>query len=609
MAPFDPYHKWLGIPPEEQAPNHYRLLGVPLFESDPDVIDGAAEQRTIYLRTFQTGPNAELAERLLNEVSEARICLLIEADKASYDQQLQTGFETVQGDHQITGLAERAVLQREAEQERQRAQQEREEAEAVRRAAMEVVSKAKQSAAEAQQERKKAQQERLEAEEAREAAQKAVSRAQQERQEAEEAQRAALAADSKAKQSAADAEQERQEAEEARGAALQAQSKAEQERQEAEEAQQAALQAVTQAEQRAAAMAKERQEVEEARGAALQAQSKAEQERQVGLEAESRAKQIAAEEEHRRTSQGSVLNESQPTAAAAKAAERRPVGSKQQKSIWRQPRAITVATGGVAALFVLVILLISGDEDPTGTEKQNNTTVQESSVRNENTDSAMAPIKDILAKKEVERPSEFSGLAKKLIEGSPWKINFGGGATYLMVAFRADGSFFADDLLKQEKHGNGKVTGTWTAESEEKVSISYPDTTESVTISDEGSRIYARYFNDGSIRNEGAVVESRPVPMPRQPGTLAWKFATGGAVESSPAIGEGGAIYFGSWDPKLYAFDSSNPDLIELNTSNSLRVVSIKAILFRRGTRSYLLRLSSVTVSFTSAQTTRRSMH
>ena len=25
---FDPYHKWLGIPPEDQPPHHYRLLGV-----------------------------------------------------------------------------------------------------------------------------------------------------------------------------------------------------------------------------------------------------------------------------------------------------------------------------------------------------------------------------------------------------------------------------------------------------------------------------------------------------------------------------------------------------------------------------------------------------
>ena len=34
MAEFNAYHKWLGIPPEEQPPNHYRLLGIALFEKD-----------------------------------------------------------------------------------------------------------------------------------------------------------------------------------------------------------------------------------------------------------------------------------------------------------------------------------------------------------------------------------------------------------------------------------------------------------------------------------------------------------------------------------------------------------------------------------------------
>ena len=29
---FDPYYRWLGIPPEEQPPDHYRLLGVKVFE-------------------------------------------------------------------------------------------------------------------------------------------------------------------------------------------------------------------------------------------------------------------------------------------------------------------------------------------------------------------------------------------------------------------------------------------------------------------------------------------------------------------------------------------------------------------------------------------------
>ena len=35
---FDPYHVWLGIPPEEQPPSHYRLLGLRPLEADGDVI-------------------------------------------------------------------------------------------------------------------------------------------------------------------------------------------------------------------------------------------------------------------------------------------------------------------------------------------------------------------------------------------------------------------------------------------------------------------------------------------------------------------------------------------------------------------------------------------
>ena len=31
----DPYHVWLGIPPEEQPPNHYRLLGIASLRASP----------------------------------------------------------------------------------------------------------------------------------------------------------------------------------------------------------------------------------------------------------------------------------------------------------------------------------------------------------------------------------------------------------------------------------------------------------------------------------------------------------------------------------------------------------------------------------------------
>jgi len=89
MATFDPYRKWLGLPPEEQPPNHYRLLGVGLFESDPDAISNAADRQMAHVRTFQCGENADLSQRILNELAAARVCLLDARKKAAYDDQLR----------------------------------------------------------------------------------------------------------------------------------------------------------------------------------------------------------------------------------------------------------------------------------------------------------------------------------------------------------------------------------------------------------------------------------------------------------------------------------------------------------------------------------------
>ena len=95
--PFDPYHKWLGIPPEEQPPSHYRLLGIKDFETDPDVIEAAADQRMGHLRRYQTSQHAELSQRLLNEVAAARICLLNPSKRAAYDEQLKLAMPAIDG--------------------------------------------------------------------------------------------------------------------------------------------------------------------------------------------------------------------------------------------------------------------------------------------------------------------------------------------------------------------------------------------------------------------------------------------------------------------------------------------------------------------------------
>lgn len=86
---FDAYHKWLAIRPEHQPPDHYRLLGVAQFETDPDVISAAADQRMSHLRTFQAGPRGGESQRLLNEVSAAKVTLLHTEKKAAYDAKLR----------------------------------------------------------------------------------------------------------------------------------------------------------------------------------------------------------------------------------------------------------------------------------------------------------------------------------------------------------------------------------------------------------------------------------------------------------------------------------------------------------------------------------------
>lgn len=86
---FDPYAKWFNIPPKEQPPNHYRLLGIERFESDASVIDEAAEARASFLHDVATGPQIAVTQRLLNEVAAARLCLSDEKKKAAYDTALQ----------------------------------------------------------------------------------------------------------------------------------------------------------------------------------------------------------------------------------------------------------------------------------------------------------------------------------------------------------------------------------------------------------------------------------------------------------------------------------------------------------------------------------------
>jgi hypothetical protein len=87
--PFDPYRKWLGIPPKDQPPNHYRLLGIAHFEDDPDVIENAATRQMTHVRMFQSGKHSALSQKILNELTAAKLCLLRVEKKTLYDDQLR----------------------------------------------------------------------------------------------------------------------------------------------------------------------------------------------------------------------------------------------------------------------------------------------------------------------------------------------------------------------------------------------------------------------------------------------------------------------------------------------------------------------------------------
>gem|GEM_PF-6585991 len=86
---FDPYRKWLGISERDRPPNHYRLLGLVLFEDDADVIQNAADRQMLHVKSMAGGKLATVAQQLLNELSGARACLLVQVTKAAYDLQLR----------------------------------------------------------------------------------------------------------------------------------------------------------------------------------------------------------------------------------------------------------------------------------------------------------------------------------------------------------------------------------------------------------------------------------------------------------------------------------------------------------------------------------------
>ena len=95
-ADFNSYYIWLGIPPEDQPPHHYRLLGVTLFENNREVIEAAANRQMAYMQEVSSGEeHIDEAQKILGELSRARVCLLNSEKKADYDAELRDSFDAL----------------------------------------------------------------------------------------------------------------------------------------------------------------------------------------------------------------------------------------------------------------------------------------------------------------------------------------------------------------------------------------------------------------------------------------------------------------------------------------------------------------------------------
>ena len=85
---FDPYLKWLGIRTSGRRVNHYRLLGLDLYEADVDVIANAAGRQIGHVESFAAEHPVE-AKKVLGQLKAARDCLLSEELKKRYDKKLR----------------------------------------------------------------------------------------------------------------------------------------------------------------------------------------------------------------------------------------------------------------------------------------------------------------------------------------------------------------------------------------------------------------------------------------------------------------------------------------------------------------------------------------
>ena len=89
-AAFDPYRRWLGVPPDRRPPTYYDLLGVGRGEDDAETLRAAAARRKAAVRPELAGEHADAAHRILYELEEAALALTDPTTRAKYDDRLKS---------------------------------------------------------------------------------------------------------------------------------------------------------------------------------------------------------------------------------------------------------------------------------------------------------------------------------------------------------------------------------------------------------------------------------------------------------------------------------------------------------------------------------------
>jgi hypothetical protein len=107
---FDPYHAWLGIPTGSRPVNHYQMLGLPPFQSEPPIIAEAINEQMAKVKPHLSGEHADVARRILDELAQAKSVLLTAASKRAYDAELRKQMGMQPGSHPAPAASVPAAL-------------------------------------------------------------------------------------------------------------------------------------------------------------------------------------------------------------------------------------------------------------------------------------------------------------------------------------------------------------------------------------------------------------------------------------------------------------------------------------------------------------------